>query len=263
LAHLADNAEDTTEDAFLGGALKIRQPRDGYRASIDSVLLAAAAPVGAGESANVLDAGAGTGVVGLCVAWRAAQARVTLVERAPDLVQLARRNIALNGLENRIAVIVADIVAGRDWPPELAAIAGLFDHVLANPPYNLDGRGTRATDASKAGANSMPPGDLDRWARFLAAMAKPGGSVTMIHRADALASVLSALAPRFGGLVVFPVFPRSLERASRVLVQGVKGSRAPVSVLRGLVLHGAGSGFTPEAETVLRRGTALTLTTAV
>ena len=98
----------TTEDLFLGGALKIRQPRNGYRAGTDAVLLAAL--IGSDPTGPVLDAGAGVGVVGLCVAARFPKANVVLVEREPHLAALARRNVDDNGLTARVQVIEADIM---------------------------------------------------------------------------------------------------------------------------------------------------------
>ena len=98
----------TTEDLFLGGALKIRQPRNGYRAGTDAVLLAAL--IGSDPTGPVLDAGAGVGVVGLCVAARFPKASVVLVEREPHLAALARRNVDDNGLTARVQVIEADIM---------------------------------------------------------------------------------------------------------------------------------------------------------
>ena len=83
----------STDDAFLGGDVRILQPKDGYRAGIDAVLLAAAAPIKAGRKERVLDVGAGVGVVGLAVAHRAPRADVTLVERESLLADLARRRL--------------------------------------------------------------------------------------------------------------------------------------------------------------------------
>jgi len=101
--------QDVTEDAFLGGALSILQPRKGYRAGIDAVLLAAAVPVVENRVERVLDAGAGAGVVGLCIARRVSTAQVTLVENDPFLVELARANVARNSLRERVIVVAADV----------------------------------------------------------------------------------------------------------------------------------------------------------
>ena len=85
--------EAATEDFFLSETLAVRQPRNGYRAGTDAVLLAALlSPETAGKG-PILDVGAGVGVVGLCVAARCPDAKVLLVEREPDLAVLARHNI--------------------------------------------------------------------------------------------------------------------------------------------------------------------------
>lgn len=91
----------------------------------------------------------------------------------------------------------------------------------------------------------------------MAAMARPGGSATLVHRADALGEILAALEGRFGAAVVLPLHPRDGEPASRVLVQALKGSRAPLELRHGLVLHNADHGFRPEVDAILRGGAPL------
>jgi tRNA1(Val) A37 N6-methylase TrmN6 len=250
-----DAAAGETDDAFLGGRLKVLQPQAGYRAGIDGVLLAATVSAGPGE--RVLDVGAGVGIVGLCIACRLPDAHVTMVERDTRLAGIARRNIARNGFADRVRVLEADVQRPLGECPELADAAESFDHVLANPPFHIEGRGTPASDRVKAKANAMPEGGLDRWMRFLAAMARPGGRLGMIHRADALAEVLDALAGRFGGAEIRPVHARAGEPASRLLVQAIKGSRAPLELQQGLILHDSGHGFRPEIAAVLRNGAPL------
>ncbi len=246
-----------TDDAFLGGTLNILQPRTGYRAGLDGILLAASVAAGAG--AQVLDMGAGVGVVGLAVARRLAVVHVTMLERDPGLAGLARRNIERNALAARVRLIEADVAGPWRDIAALGAAAESFDHVLANPPFHIEGRGTAARDPVKAGANAMPDGGLDRWVRFMATMARAGGAATIIHRADALHALLDALGGRFGGAVVLPIHPRDGEPASRVLIQAIKGSRAALELRPALVLHNADHGFRPEVEAILRHGAALAL----
>jgi tRNA1(Val) A37 N6-methylase TrmN6 len=90
-------------------------------------------------------------------------------------------------------------------------------------------------------------------------MAAPGGTATLIHKADALGKVIGALSGRFGGLRILPIYPRAEAPAIRVIVQGIKGSRAPLTLLPGLILHGEGNAFTPLADAIFRSGAALTL----
>lgn len=249
--------DPVTDDAFLGGALDILQPKTGYRAGIDGILLAASIPAGDGNAVH--DVGAGVGVVGLAVARRLAHARVSMVERNPQLAALARSNIQRNNLADRVRLFEADITQPSSDLVALGLVAETFDHVLANPPFHIEGRGTAARDPVKAGANAMPDGDLDHWVRFMAGMARAGGTATIIHRADALQAILQALAGRFGGAVVLPIHPREGEPASRVLVQAIKGSRAALELRSGLVLHTADQGFRPDVEAILRHGAALVL----
>jgi tRNA1(Val) A37 N6-methylase TrmN6 len=247
-----------SDDAFLGGRLRILQPRQGYRAGLDAVMLAAAVPDRRGAPFSVLDAGAGVGTAGLCVAWRCPAARVVLIERAPDLVALARENIARNGLAERASVVEADIssVSRAELAP-LGVAEGAFDQVIANPPYHAEGAGTVAPHALKAAAHTMPEAGLEDWCRFLARMARPGGEVLIVHKTAALPSLLSALKGRFGGLAALPLHSFAGEPAGRILLRGVKGSRAPFRLEAGLVLHEAENRFTPGAEGVLRLGQSL------
>jgi tRNA1(Val) A37 N6-methylase TrmN6 len=246
---------DTTTDAFLGGQLRLHQPKRGYRAGIDPVLLAAACTAAPG--ARILDCGAGVGTAGLCAVTRLQDTVVVLVERAAAYVDLARANIAANGLVQRANVIAADLTAPLAQAPELAALANSFDHALANPPYQTDTDGTRSTNPLKDQANAMAAGDLDQWLRFMAAMLKPGGTATLVHRADALVALLDAMSGRFGALSIRPIYPRPDAAAHRVIVSGIKGSRAPLCLQPGTVLHPAdGSDYLPDIEAILRSGAA-------
>lgn len=253
---------DLTDDAFLGEALRVLQPRRGYRAGLDAVILAAAAPLeraderGKGD-VRVLDVGSGVGVVGLCLAHRVRTAKVTLVERDPFLVSLARENIARNGLGARVEVVEGDVMQSLSSVPELRAMAESFDVVLSNPPYHDSAAGTSAPDALKAAAHAMPAGSLERWLQFMASMARPGGAMAIIHRTEALAELLSTSARRFGGLVVLPLHPNAGAAAGRIIVSGIKGSKAPLAIAAGRVLHGSDGRFLPEIDAVLRHGARL------
>lgn len=247
-----------SDDAFLGGRLQILQPRQGYRAGLDAVVLAAGVAAREGAPFTLLDAGAGVGTAGLCVACRCPAARVVLVEREPDLVALARENIARNALAERVSVVEADVAnAPRTELSAQGVAEGSFDWVIANPPFHAEGAGTAAPNALKAAAHAMPEAGLDVWCRFLARMARPGGEALIIHKTAALPDLIRFLDGRFGGLQALPLHSFAGEAASRVLLRGVKGSRAPFRLEAGLVLHEAEKRFTPAAEGVLRLGQSL------
>jgi tRNA1(Val) A37 N6-methylase TrmN6 len=252
----------TTEDVFLGGSLTIEQPVKGFRAGLDAVLLGAAVEGGPDDRIQVLDAGAGVGTAGLCVAARLPAARVVLAEVSAHLAGLARRNVVRNALGGRVEVIETDVTARAAVHVAAGLAPGRFDVVIANPPFLEEGRHRLPEDAIAAGAFGMAPGGLEQWARFLARMAAPGGRLALIHRADALQQVLDAVAGRFGALNVLPVQPRADAPAHRIIVLGRKGSRAPLKILPALVLHGdAGHEFLPPVQQVLRQGRALRFAT--
>jgi tRNA1(Val) A37 N6-methylase TrmN6 len=240
----------TTCDAFLGGAVHVHQPAKGYRAGLDAVLLAASvSEPESGDKVRLLDVGAGVGTVGLCAAARLADIDVTLVERSPDLCRIGERNIVENRLAGRVEIVEQDIAVAATH-----ALLGdnSFDVVVANPPFYHDGRHRRSPHVLKAESHAMPPAGLDTWLRYMARKSKSGGVAIMVHRADHLPAMLEAFSPRFGGLTVLPLYPRQGEAASRVLLRGIKSSRAPLSILPGLCLHGPGNCFTAELDAVLK-----------
>jgi tRNA1(Val) A37 N6-methylase TrmN6 len=243
-----------TNDAFLGGALSILQLRSGYRAGLDAVMLAAAVPGDASRPLRVLDVGAGVGTAGLCVARRLPSAEVVLLEKQRELAALAGQNVQHNDLDARVRVVASDVGATAGELRVHGLVDESFGHVIANPPYHDADAGTLASDALKAGAHAMDDGALDAWARFMARMTAPGGLVTLIHKAEALGRVLGAFDQRFGALRILPLQPRVGAAAHRVIVQGTKGSRAPLQLLPGFVLHEAGNAFTPAAQAILRHG---------
>lgn len=246
-----------TEDVFLGGKLTLQQPRDGYRAGIDAVLLAASIRPLPHVTNTLLDIGAGVGTVALCAAARLPDISVVMLEREPALARLSEQNARANGLENRVRSVVASVTASAANLAEVGLVAESFDQCVANPPFHDTEAGTQSLNALKSGSHAMPSGGLEDWVRFMARMVKPSGRATIIHKSEALESLLRFMAPRFGGLVVFPIFPRAGESAHRVIVEGIKGSRAPLSLRPGLVLHGQGHGFLPQADAILRQGASL------
>jgi tRNA1(Val) A37 N6-methylase TrmN6 len=242
-------SEALTQDRLLGGRVLLSQPAQGYRVAIDPVLLAAAVPADA--DARVLDAGAGTGAAALCLAVRVPGCQVVGIELQPALQQIAAANVADNALGSRVEILPGDLT-------ELS-FAESFDHVMTNPPYLAANRATSPSHQERARAH-VEGTALDAWIGACARMLAPGGTLTLIHRAERLAEILATLAGSLGALTVFPLWPGPRGKpAKRVLVQGRKGSRAPLVLLPGLVLHAADGSFTPAAEAVLRHGEALTL----
>lgn len=233
--------------AFLDGRIIAAQPQDGFQSGSDAVFLAAAVPARAGE--ETLELGAGSGVASLCLEARVPGVLITGVERDAELAALANRNAQAN--KAKAHFLSADIFA---LPPELKRD---FDQVFANPPFH--GEGQVSPDAARAAA-LMDDGRLADWLKLGLQRTVSGGYFTAILRADRLNEALAALPEK--GVAAFPLFPRAGEAPRRVIVQARKGSRAPFALLAGLVLHQPDGAWTPEADAILRRGTALALSGA-
>jgi tRNA1(Val) A37 N6-methylase TrmN6 len=239
-------------ESWLGGRLTLRQPpRGAHRAGTDAVLLAASA--GARDSETVCDLGASAGAVGLAVARACPEARVMLVERDPEAASLARLNAEENGLSARVRVIEADVTAPGRERRGAGLLPDSVDLLVTNPPFFEPGRSRASPVAVRAAAHGFAePGGLEAWLRTCADLLRPGGRLVLIHRADALPACLDALAGRFGALQVTPVQPRAEAPAIRVLVAGVRGSRAPFVLAPALVLHGPDGRFTEQVEAMHR-----------
>ena len=243
--------DDLTHDAFLCGKLHLWQPRRGYRAATDPVLLAAACPAQPGQS--VLDLGCGVGAAALCLAARVADLRLSGLELQPDYAALARRN----GIENGIAF---EVHQGNltDMP---RALRVNFDHVIANPPYYPAG-GSPSPVAVRARAMQVET-PLSDWVLAATRRLRPGGWLTLILGADGLPEVLAALAPRLGSAAVLPLAAREGRAALRVIVRARKGGRASFRLLAPFILHqgpahdGDRESYTAVANAVLRDGASL------
>lgn len=245
----------TTSDDFLGGRITVLQPRMGHRSGSDAVWLQAAVPAKKGES--VLDAGSGVGVAGLCLLARVPGTRVTAVEIESRLSVLAATNALINGLAARLAAIEADLTAPARSLAATGLLAESYHHVMANPPYYAEG--SVPTMPERAAAHVMNKDGLQAWIRFLVRMMAAKGTLTLIHLPERLPELLSLLEGRCGGISVFPLFPTACAAASRIIVQAKKGSRAPLRLLAGLVLHDASGAYTVQADAVLREGKGLDL----
>lgn len=248
---------ETSEDAVLGGRLRLRQPLRGHRVGHDAILLAAA--TGGRASEQAVDLGAGVGAAGLALAARVGGLEVTLVEIDDGLCALAAENTRLNRLDDRVRVLLAD----AENPQALVA-AGLspvsVDRVLMNPPFNDAKRQNVSPDPRRRLAHAGQPGLLARWVATATQLLKPQGVLTLIWRADGLGEVLDALSGEFGDIAVLPVLPRPEAAAIRVLVRAVRGAHGARRDYPALLLNDATGRPTAAAEAVLRGGDTLSIT---
>jgi tRNA1(Val) A37 N6-methylase TrmN6 len=234
-----------TDDAVLGGRLRLLQPARGHRAGHDAILLAAAAP----NARHAVDLGAGVGTVGLALIARGAAQRVTLVEIDSDLAALARQNADRNGWADRVDVVcagVAEITRER---------IGSADVVIMNPPFNDPSRVQASPDAARRQSHVAKDADLAKWIDAAARLLDAGGRLVLIHRPEAQGAIVTALAGYAVELI--PVFPRLAAAAIRLIVRATKGARAEPAARPGIVLNGADNRPSEAAEAILRHAAAL------
>ena len=242
------NADGLSEDRWLGGRLTLLQPRRGHRVGTDAALLVAAA--GDAGQGRIVDVGAGIGAVGLALAKLSPLVSVDLVEIDPGLAELAERNAARNGLQARARVLRLDGLVPKERRE--AGLAQSANCVVTNPPF-FDAATVRASpDESKARAHILAEAGLAYWIEASIAMLAPRGRFVMIHRPDALGAILAGIGSRLGGIALLPVHPTLGVSAHRLLVTGVKGSKAPLRLAPGLILHGADGRLTAEADAIHR-----------
>ncbi|WP_323762178.1 tRNA1(Val) (adenine(37)-N6)-methyltransferase [Maricaulis sp.] len=231
----------TTLDRLLDGRVVLRQGRDGYRAGMDAGLLAAALDADGGET--LAEFGCGAGAALLCAAWRLDGANLVGVERDPAAAGLAGENAAANGMAARVRVQNADITQ--------LGTSLKVDQVFFNPPFFDDPSALRAPKDEKRAAWLTGDVPFADWVRCAARALKAKGRLTLIHRADRLADILTALDRSFGSVVIKPVHPRAGEAAKRVIVRATVGGKSPLVLLAPLILH-EGEGHSTEADAILR-----------
>lgn len=238
----------TAQGSLLDGRVRYAQPTDGYRTGIEPVLLAASVPAQAGQL--VLEAGTGAGAGLLCLAARVPGVSGFGVEIDPAMADLARQNIAANGIDS-LAVVTADIGA---WRHER-----VFDHAFSNPPWHgpADTPSPIARRRLATHAGAVP---IEGWIAAMHAVLRPGGSLTLIVPASqTVRAVLALRSAGLGRLTLFPLWPKPGRDAKLTLIRGYAARRGPDRVAAGLVLHDADGRFSAEAQTRLREGAALTI----
>ncbi len=157
-----------------------------------------------------------------------------------------------------MSIVNTDITAAESVRAAAGLSRAMANAVIMNPPFQEAGEGTASPRTARAAAHVLATGGLEPWLRAAASALKPSGRLVAIFRADRLDALLAALAGRFGGAAVLPIYPRAGAEAHRVLVAAWQGSRAPLRLLPPLTLHPDGANsYLPEAERILRHGASL------
>ena len=239
---------DTTLDGILNRRVLIEQPAKGFRVAVDTVLLAAAVPARGGQRA--LEIGCGVGGAMLALAWMVPGLRIDGIDLQPDLIALCEGNIARNAVQDRVTAACRNVAT--------LEVAGIYDHVLMNPPYHDAARHDVSADPSKRRANADAAGELSVWIAQAARALASDGVLTLIHRADRRAEIEGLLQAQGWVAACLPILPKAGAAPKRILIRAARDLRfLPPWGRPELVLHTAEGRFTPEADALLRDGKAL------
>jgi len=232
-----------TLDSVFRGEVRLIQRRQGYRFSVDALLLAAFAGKPKG---GVVDLGTGCGVISLLLARRGIRS-IIAVELQAGLFELASRNVQLNNFADNVHVLNADLRQLRGVLP-----AGAFDLVLSNPPYIAKGTGNVNPVAEKALARHELACSLPEVASAAKYLLRDGGAFKLIFPSSRLAELLATLtrtglaAKRMRLIHPFPDRPAKL-----VLLEAIKGAGDVLEALPPLVLFDASGDYSAEAQRIL------------
>lgn len=262
-----DAKKKTARHFVLGGKVALHQALDGaHRAGLDAVMLAASIAEQSNVQASketpfrVIDLGAGVGTAGLCVAARHRNVSVTLVENDPETLALATLTLedATNAsFAERITLLNADVTLRGKQRIAAGLVPNMADHVIMNPPYWDRDKVRLSPSKTRANAHTLSDQGLEPWLRTAASILCNKGLISVIFPANGLDLILNHMRGRFGDICIFPLYKGKAEAAIRVIVTGVKGSRAPLKIAPGLVLHEAPEAgisrreWTPHANAVL------------
>lgn len=231
-----------TADTFFNGRLRVHQARDGYRFSIDAVLLADAVHPKAGQS--IIDLGTGCGIIPLILAYRFPAVCIHGVEMQTELAELADLNVNANGLQDRIRVIHKDVRTLNHDDTN-----GPADWIVANPPYRRPLSGRVNPGSQKALARHEIALDLPQLIRTAKGMLKTRGRLVMIYPAERVTDVLAQMRsadiePKW----LQGIYSHQGEAAKLILVQSVKAGRPGLTLARPLVIYQNDGAYTPAVQ---------------
>jgi tRNA1Val (adenine37-N6)-methyltransferase len=238
--------EGESVDELLGGRVKIFQKEKGYRFSVDALLLAHFVRVKEGEL--IADLGTGSGVIAIIVAQRRECGRVVAVDIQEELVDMARRSVMLNDLQEKVNICHGDIKKIETlFRPET------FDISILNPPYRKLKSGRINPDDQKSIARHEIAGTLHDFLKASTYLLRKSGRVYIIYPATRMVGLLSSM--RTAGMEpkrLRIVHSHASSRGEFVLAEGVKNGREQLAVLPPLTVYSKAGQYTGAMKAVFR-----------
>lgn len=246
-----------SSDLYFNGQVVIKQPLDGYRSNLDTVLLSAS--IESNARGRLLDLGCGVGTAFLLAAYRSPELSVVGLDCFEACVSLAQDNIGVNAMQSRAHAVYGDVLNMR-WARSEVVLKGCaggdvlaegtFDYVIMNPPYFIDKTTCLPSSLYKRQAFFAKEGDMHVWSKVAYQALKHKGTLYVIQSASRLAEVVASMAPLFGGVTLLPLQSKEGGEVKRFLIKARKNTKEPSKVLSSFVLHHEG-GYTQKMDKIL------------
>lgn len=227
-------------DELQRNGYKIIQNPEKFCFGMDAVLLSGFARAGEGDRA--LDLGTGTGIIPILMEAKTKAAHLTGLEIQEESADMAMRSVALNNLQDKIAIVQGDL---REAGTLFGAAS--FDVVTCNPPYMTSNHGLRNPEAPKAIARHEILCTLEDVVSQAAGLLKPGGNFFMVHRPFRLAEIMVLLheyklEPKRMQLV----YPYVDKEPNMVLIEANRGGKPRITVEKPLIVYREPGVYMPE-----------------
>jgi len=229
---------DYTIDSI--GSIKVCQPKEGYRFSVDALLLANF--VNLKKLTKAVDIGAGTGIIGIILAKKYPESKIVMIEIQPEIAELAKKNIKLNNLENRLEIICMDAKKFR---------ASGFDLVVSNPPFRTPGTGKMSPKEEKALARHELSLSITDIAKISQNLLKHRGRLCLIHLPERLIEIVRIMSKHNLEIKrVRFIHSKINTEAKMVLIEAVKGGRISLKVDPPLFIYNENGSYTDEMKKI-------------
>ncbi|WP_367568783.1 tRNA1(Val) (adenine(37)-N6)-methyltransferase [Lacrimispora sp.] len=241
---IIDLKENERIDDLQRNGYQIIQKKDGFCFGMDAVLLSGFAQVKAEEKA--VDLGTGTGIIPILLEAKYEGLHYTGLEIQEEMVDMARRSVALNHLEEKVSIVTGDI---KEASRLLGAAS--FDVVTSNPPYMNDSHGLKNPDLPKAIARHEVLCTLEDVVREAARLLRPGGRFYMVHRPHRLIEIITALKEqKLEPKRMKLVHPFVDREANMVLIEAVRGGKSMIKVEAPIIVYKEPGVYTEQIYTV-------------
>ena len=228
---------EITKDSIFNGAIKLYQPKQGYRIAIDPIVLASVVNIKKGQT--VLDVGCGVGTISLILKYLDKSQLITSIDIDPIMTDLCKRNAKLNKLNLDVINhgVDADFLKNR-----------CFDCVVTNPPF-YDPDSFRSSE-KKFTAN-FETINIKSWISFCAKRLNNSGFLYIIHIPEKLGAILAALGDLVGKIEIIPIYSHANQTAKRIIIRCKKGSKEQLKILPGIISHQKNNEYTEFLRSIL------------